>query len=46
MSYKNVLVRGKPPTAYITVLVIVALAVLIIGLLIFDRKEAQFSRDV
>jgi ABC-type polysaccharide/polyol phosphate export permease len=46
VSYKNTLVRGKPPTAYIVVLVIAALAVLIVGLLIFDRKEKQFARDV
>lgn len=45
-SYKNILVRGKSPSNYMFVVVLVSLALLIIGFIVFDRKEAKFARDV
>ena len=45
-SYKNILVRGKSPSNYMFVVVPISLAFLIIGFMVFDKKEAKFARDV
>jgi len=45
-SYKNILVRGKAPSSYMFIVVLISLALLIIGFIVFDRKEAKFARDV
>ena len=45
-SYKNVLVRGMAPSNYMFVVVLISLAVLIIGFMVFDKKEAKFAKDV
>jgi ABC-type polysaccharide/polyol phosphate export permease len=46
MSYKNILVRGQPPSNYMLVVVPVSIIILIIGFIVFDKKEGKFARDV
>jgi len=45
-SYKNILVRGEFPSHYMLVVVPVSIIILIVGLIIFDKKEGKFARDV
>ena len=45
-SYKNILVRGKAPSDYIFITGLISLVFLIVGFVVFDRKEAKFARDV
>lgn len=46
ISYKNVLVRGEAPSNYMFVMAAVSLVVLVIGFIIFDKKESKFAKDV
>lgn len=45
-SYKNILVRGEAPSNYMLIVVLIALTILIIGVIVFDEKEAKFARDI
>jgi len=45
-SYKNILVRGEAPSNYMFIVVLISLITLLIGLIVFDRKEAEFAREV
>ena len=45
-SYKNILVRGEAPSNYMLIVIPISLAILILGLIVFDRKEAKFARDL
>lgn len=45
-SYKNILIRGEAPSDYMFVVVLASLTILIIGFIVFDKKEAKFARDV
>lgn len=45
-SYKNVLVRGKPPNAYIGIALFWAVAFFVVGWMFFVFKEPQFAKDV
>jgi len=43
-SYKNILVRGKPPSEYLAIAAVIALAVMLVGLWLFARKEHDLVR--
>jgi ABC-type polysaccharide/polyol phosphate export permease len=45
-SYKNILVRGEAPSNYMLIVIPISLAILILGFIVFDRKEAKFARDL
>ena len=45
-SYKNILVRGETPSNYMSIVVLISLAVLILGFIIFDRKEGKLAKDI
>jgi ABC-type polysaccharide/polyol phosphate export permease len=45
-SYKNILVRGKAPSNYMFLVVMISLAVLATGFVVFDRAEAGLAKDV
>jgi len=45
-SYKNILVRGESPSNYMLIVVPISLAILILGFIVFDKKEAKFARDL
>lgn len=45
-TYKNILVRGKPPSEYLVVATVIALAVMLLGLWLFARKEHDLAKDV
>lgn len=45
-SYKNVLIRGLPPNPFIGITIGVSLLILIIGTVLFYKKESIFSKEV
>jgi len=45
-TYKNILVRGQPPSPYLVVVIPVALVVMFLGLWLFSRKEYDLAKDV
>ena len=45
-SYKNILVRGEPPTIFLLYAALTSLIVLVIGLSVFDRGEAVFAKEL
>jgi ABC-type polysaccharide/polyol phosphate export permease len=45
-SYKNILIRGQAPSNYMFLVAAVSLAILVIGFIVFDKKEAKFAKDV
>jgi ABC-type polysaccharide/polyol phosphate export permease len=45
-SYKNILVRGEPPSHYLLIVVPLSIIILILGFIVFDKKEGKFARDV
>lgn len=45
-SYKNILVRGKGPSNYMFIVVLISFVLLIVGFIVFDRRETKFARDV
>jgi lipopolysaccharide transport system permease protein len=44
-SYKNILVRGQPPSIYMLVFTGAAVVLFISGMMVFDRKEVNFAKD-
>ncbi len=45
-AYKSVLVRGEPPLLFIGVALLLGVALLIAGLVVFDRFEHRLAKDV
>lgn len=45
-SYKNVLVRGLPPSRYVFIALALALFVFLSGFVLFSIKESEFAKDV
>lgn len=45
-TYKNIFVRGKPPSGYLAVVSSVALLTTLFGLWLFARREAVLAKDV
>jgi ABC-type polysaccharide/polyol phosphate export permease len=45
-SYKNIMVRGQPPTVFILVAALTGLVILVLGLVMFDKKDDRFAKDV
>jgi len=45
-TYKNILVRGKPPSEYMLVAAAIAITVMWFGLWLFSRKERNLVKDV
>lgn len=45
-TYKNILVRGEPPSQYLVAAAAIALAVMLCGLWLFAHKEYDLARDV
>lgn len=45
-TYKNILVRGKPPSEYLVATTVTALTVLWFGLWLFAWKERELAKDV
>ena len=45
-SYKNILVRGLPPSEYVLVAAGLALFIFISGFILFRIKESDFAKDV
>jgi len=45
-AYKNILVRGLPPSHYIWIVLGLSVFILAFGLWLFDRKEADLAKDV
>jgi len=45
-AYKNILVRGLPPSQYIWIVFMLGVLILGFGFWLFDRKEADLAKDV
>jgi len=45
-SYKNILVRGQPPSNYMYIVVLSSLAVLVLGFSVFDWREGKLAKDI
>lgn len=45
-TYKNIFVRGKPPVPYFGVTAIIAILILVMGVVIFSRKEKDLPKEV
>ncbi len=45
-TYKNILVRGLPPSGYLGVVAGIATVLLLLGLWLFGRKERDLAKDV
>ena len=45
-TYKNILVRGKPPSEYLAVAAAIAVAIMYFGLWVFSRKERDLAKDL
>jgi len=45
-TYKNIFVRGNPPSEYLGVVAGIALAVMLLGLWLFTRREPALAKDV
>ena len=45
-SYKNILVRGLPPSKYMIVAAALALLTFLAGFALFNFKESDFAKDV
>ncbi len=46
VSYKNILVKGLPPSGYFVVFVGFAVVFLFVGSYLFNKKEPNFAKDI